>query len=81
VPKYDVPERYDVIKRGLIKLGLEYRHASKHDVATCPTTGNKTTVPRHKTRTLKKYTVGEICQFLIANGYTEAEVKKAFKWK
>jgi len=81
VSEYDKPERYEVIKRGLKKLGLEYRHGSNHDVATCQATGHKTTIPRHKSSTLNKYTVGSIYEFLIANGYKEAEIKKAFKWK
>ncbi len=76
---HDVPERYEVVKKGLKKLGLDYHHASNHDVATCPSTGHKTTVPRHKT--LNKYTVGTIYEFLIANGYTADEVRKAFKWR
>jgi len=79
--EYDRPERYETIKRGLVKLGLDYKNASNHDVATSPTTGHKTTIPRHKTKTLNKYTVGSIYDFLLNNGYTEAEVKKAFKWK
>ncbi len=72
-------EKFSSIKKGLIKLGLDYRSASKHDVATCPITNNKTTVPRH--RTIKKHTVGSICDFLLENGYKESEIKKAFRWK
>lgn len=78
---YDRPERYETIKRGLKKLGLEYKNASNHDVATCTRTGHKTTIPRHKSKTLNKYTVGSIYDFLIKNGYAEAEIKKAFKWQ
>lgn len=77
----DKPERYDVVKRGLKKLGLQYKHASNHDVATCPKTGRKTTVPRHKTKTLNKFTVGSICDFLLSCGYSQEEINEAFKWK
>ena len=75
---YDRPERHAIIKRGLIGLGLDYKHAKNHDVATCPNTNRKTTIPRHKK--LNKYTVGSIVDFLLTNDYNEAEVKKAFKW-
>lgn len=79
--EFDRPERYEVIKRGLIKLKLEYKHASKHDVATCPSSGQKTMIPRHKVKTLNKFTVGSIADFLAANGYSKEEIKKAFRWK
>lgn len=78
---YDIPEKYKVIKNGLIKLGLKYEHKKRHDVATCTETGHKTTVPRHKTNTLNRFTVGTIYKFLIDNGYKNADIKKAFKWK
>lgn len=82
---WDRPERYQVIRRGLIKLKLEYDESgSKHDNATCPTSGNKTGVPRPKSKhknELSKFTVGSICEFLVANGYKEEDIKKAFKWK
>ena len=81
--KWDRPLRYDVVKRGLKKLGLDYDvSGSKHDSATCPETRNKTGIPRPKSKhknELSKYTVGSICEFLIANGYKEADIKKAFK--
>jgi hypothetical protein len=78
--EYDVPEKYRVIIKGLKKLGLDCKPASRHDVATCPRTGNKTTIPRHA-KDLNKYTVGSIYDFLIENGYKKEDIKKAFKWK
>ncbi len=39
----------------------------------------RSTVPRNKT--LNKYTVGSICDFLIENGYEERAIKNAFKWR
>jgi hypothetical protein len=76
--EYDRSEKHKTIKKGLIKLGLDYKRASKHDVATCPKTNGKTTIPRHNV--LMKLTVGSICTFLIENGYSEEDIKKAFKW-
>lgn len=77
--KYDVEMKYRLIKNGLKKLGLDYKHAGDHDTATCPETGEKTTVPRHTS--IDKFVVGSIYDFLIENGYKEADIKKAFKWK
>jgi hypothetical protein len=79
VSKYDIEEKYRVIKRGLIKLKLDYHYAKKHDTATCPETGAKTTIPRSSI--VDKYTVGSICDFLIENGYTDKDIKRVFKWK
>jgi len=74
--EYDRPERYEVIKRGLKKFGLEYKHAGKHDVAIDLKTEHKTTVPRHKTKLLKKYTVGSICEFLLETDTIRLKSKK-----
>jgi hypothetical protein len=77
--EYDRSEKYSVIKRGLKKLGLEYKNAGKHDTATVVDNGRKTTVPRAKQ--LNKYTVGSIVDFLKENEFSDEEIKKAFKWK
>jgi hypothetical protein len=77
--KYDVEMKYRLIKKGLKKLGLDYRHDSNHDTATCPKTGEKTTIPRHTN--IDKFVVGSICDFLMENGYEETAIKNAFKWK
>jgi hypothetical protein len=74
----DRPEKSKVILKGLKKLGLEIGGGSRHDTATCPRSGKKTTVPRHKI--LNKFTVGSIYDFLIEIGYSPEDVKKAFKW-
>ena len=47
--------------------------------ATCPKTGQKTTLPRHSV--VGKYITESIYKFLISNGYKSSEVKKAFKWQ
>jgi hypothetical protein len=77
--QYDKPTKYRVIKKGLIKLGLDYQHAHRHDVAVC-INGKKTMVPRDS-KELNKFTVGGIVEFLLKNGYKDAEVKEAFGWK
>jgi len=77
--KFDIPEKPKVILKGLRKLKLEVISASNHDVATCPATNKKTTIPRHNP--LNKFTVGSICEFLLTNGYTEKQIKDAFKWR
>jgi hypothetical protein len=78
--EFDIPAKQSTIKKGLIKLGLDYHHAAKHDVAICCSTNNKTMIPRHS-KNLNRYTVGSICDFLIANGYTKQQIKAAFGWK
>lgn len=79
MPWYEKAEKPKVILRGLNKLGLVVKKAHRHDTAVCPRTSQKTTIPRHTP--LNKYTVGSIYEFLIENGYAEADIKAAFKWK
>jgi spore germination protein YaaH len=78
MPSYDREEKYKTILKGLKKLGLEIKHGKNHTTATCPKTDAKTTLPRHTP--VGKFIVGSICDFLMANGYTEEDIKKAFKW-
>lgn len=77
--QYDIPMKYRVVIKGLQTLGLEIKHASNHETATCPTTNRKTTIPRHKE--INKMVVGSVIEFLLDNNYDYEEVKRAFKLK
>ena len=72
-------EKFKIILKGLKSLGLEIKKGKKHMTATCPKTGQKTTLPRHSV--VGKYITESIYKFLISNGYKSSEVKKAFKWQ
>jgi predicted RNA binding protein YcfA (HicA-like mRNA interferase family) len=67
------------IVKGLTRLGFDIRNGSNHDTATNPKTNNKTTIPRHGL--VKKTVVSSICKFLVEQGFTEQEIKDAFRWR
>lgn len=71
--------KYRVMIKGLRSLGLEIKHASNHETATCPATNRKTTIPRHKE--INKMIVGSIIEFLLDNDYSQEDIKRAFKLK
>lgn len=78
--QYDIPMKYRTVMRALKKIGgIEVKHASNHETATIVSTGHKTTIPRHPE--LNKLVVGSIIGLLLANGYSEETVRKAFKIK
>lgn len=72
-------EKEKVVLKGLAKLGLSVEMGSKHNLATNHKTGCKTTVPRHKI--ISSLTLDSICVFLANEGFSERDIKAAFKWK
>jgi hypothetical protein len=78
MPFYQREEKFKVLLKGLKKLGLEIKKGKRHVTATCPKSSKKTTLPRHTP--VGKYVVESIYEFLIENGYTEEEIKKALNW-
>lgn len=66
--------------KGLVKLGLILdKKASSHIKATNPKTNKVTMIPRHKP--VKKCIVRSVFTFLCEQGYSDEEIKKAFKIK